>query len=92
VVETILRTRPHPEHGYRACLGLKRLAKSHGPERLDAACERALAMRSPGYRTVAAILKSGMDRVSSGQRPPATVTVIEHENVRGPEYYGREAV
>jgi len=91
VVETILRTRPHPEHGYRACLGLKRLAKSHGPERLGAACERALAMRSPGYRTVAAILKSGMDRVQSGQRPPAT-TVIQHENVRGPEYYGREAV
>lgn len=92
VVETILRTRPHPEHGYRACLGLKRLAKTHGPERLDAACARALAMRSPGYRTVAAILKSGMDRVSSGQPAPVSVTVIEHENVRGPEYYGREAV
>jgi transposase len=91
VVETILRTRPHPEHGYRACLGLKRLAKRYGHERLSAACTRALAMRSPGYRTVADILKSGMDRV-----PPkpsqAPAPAIEHDNVRGPEYYGREAV
>ena len=91
VVETILRTRPHPEHGYRACLGLKRLARSHGHERLGAACERALAMRSPGYRTVAAILQSGMDRVPSTSSPAAT-NVIQHENVRGPEYYGKEAV
>lgn len=91
VVETILRTRPHPEHGYRACLGLKRLAKRYGHERLGAACARALAMRSPGYRTVADILKSGMDRVPP-KPSPATAPVIEHENVRGPEYYGREAV
>jgi len=91
VVETILRTRPHPEHGYRACLGLKRLARSHGHQRLGAACERALAMRSPGYRTVAAILRSGMDRVPSTSSP-ATTIVVEHENVRGPQYYGREAV
>jgi transposase len=91
VVETILRTRPHPEHGYRACLGLKRLAKRYGHERLGAACARALPMRSPGYRTVADILKSGMDRVPPKPSPAPTLT-IEHENVRGPEYYGREAV
>ena len=48
-------------------------------------------MRSPGYRTVAAILQSGMDRVPS-TGSPATPNVIQHENVRGPEYYGREAV
>lgn len=91
VVETILRTRPHPEHGYRACLGLKRLAKRYGHERLGAACARALAMRSPGYRTVADILKNGMDRVPPKPRS-ATAPVIEHQNVRGPEYYGREAI
>jgi transposase len=91
VVESILHTRPHPEHGYRACLGLKRLAKRYGHERLGAACARALAMRSPGYRTVADILKNGMDRVPTKPCPVPT-PAIEHENVRGAQYYGREAV
>jgi transposase len=42
VVETILRARPHPQQGFRACLGLMRLGKEYGPERLEAACNRAL--------------------------------------------------
>jgi len=54
--------RPHPELGYRACLGLQQLARSCGAERLEAACARALSIRSPTYRSVASILASGLDR------------------------------
>ena len=52
LVETILNTRPHPEHGYRACLGLKRLVKRYGPERMTAACQRALATGGISYSSV----------------------------------------
>jgi hypothetical protein len=64
LVETILRTRPHPEHGYRACLGLMRLlVRRYGHERISAACKRALATGSVSDVGVDAILKNGLDRV-----------------------------
>jgi len=52
VVEKILQSRPHPEHGYRACLGLMRLARAYGHERLAAACARALAVKAVSYTSV----------------------------------------
>src|SRR6218665_177065 len=78
--------RPHPEQGYRCCLGLQRLARQHGHERLEAACTRAMAIHSPTYRSVHSILASGTDR----QPLPAQSTQTSlplHENVRGPDYY-----
>ena len=68
LMETILNTRPHPEHGYRACLGLMRLAKRYEPERMVAACQRALQIGSTSYRSVDAILKNGLDKVPPGDR------------------------
>jgi hypothetical protein len=65
VVTWQLERRPHPEQGYRACLGLQRLAREYTPLRLEAACTRALAIRSPTYRSVASILKTGLDRQPS---------------------------
>ena len=44
LVDVVLRDRPHPEQGFRSCLGILRLARSHGAERLEAACDRALAI------------------------------------------------
>jgi transposase len=86
VVTWQLEHRPHPEQGYRACLGLKRLAREYSPARLEAACTRALAIRSLTYRSVASILKNGLDRQQS--LLPATTTALpDHENVRGPDYY-----
>jgi transposase len=81
-----LERRPHPEQGYRACLGLLALARKYTPERLEAACTRAMAIRAPTLRSVTNILKCGLDS------QPALFTsaanpVIEHENVRGPDYY-----
>jgi hypothetical protein len=62
-VDTILRTRPYPEHGYRACLGLMHLGKRYEPERMLAACQRALQIGSTSYLSVNAILKNGLDKV-----------------------------
>ena len=86
VVTWQLETRPHPEQGYRACLGLQRLAREYTPVRLEAACTRALSIRSPTYRSVASILKSGLDRQTRSS-PVTTATPMDHENVRGSDYY-----
>ena len=86
VVAWQLEHRPHPEQGYRACLGLKRLAREYTPARLEAACTRALAIRSPSFRSVDSILKCGLDRQQK-LLPTTTTALAEHENVRGPDYY-----
>ena len=87
VVTWQLEHRPHPEQGYRACLGFKRLARQYSAERLEAACTRALSIRSPTYRSVASILKSGLDRQPSLFAPATAPPLPAHENVRGADYY-----
>lgn len=86
MIETILRDRPHPEMGYRSCLGILRLSKAYGPERLEAACERALQVNARSYQPVKAILKAGLDR-HQAETNESTTTIPSHDNVRGPEYY-----
>ena len=81
-----MQHRPHPEQGYRACLGLRRLARTYGAERLEAACARAMSIRSPRFKTVDAILKSGMDRQPL-HTAPTQASLPLHENLRGPDYY-----
>lgn len=79
--------RPHPEQGYRACLGLQRLAREFGAERLEAACARAMSIRSPTYRSVSSILATGLDRQASTAHAPTQTSLPLHDNVRGPDYY-----
>jgi len=90
LVEAILADRPHPEQGYRSCLGILRLSKRYGPERLEAACTRAVAVRARSYRHVDSILKRGLDRlplpVREADREPVA-RAAAHENVRGADYY-----
>jgi transposase len=89
LVEAILADRPHPEQGYRSCLGILRLAKRYGPERLEAACARAVAVRARSYRHVDSILKRGLDRLplpGNGARERGA-PAAPHENVRGADYY-----
>ena len=86
LARTILESRRHPEQGYRACLGVLRLGKAYGDDRLEAACERALRVGAPSYRTVKSILKAGLDRQPLPRDKPAP-TPLEHENVRGRDYY-----
>jgi transposase len=85
LVEAILEERPHPEQGYRSCLGILRLEKRFGAERLEAACVRALDAGARSYRHVESILKHGLDRVAA--EGDGTLVSRSHENVRGREYY-----
>ncbi len=87
LVQALLESRPHPEQGYRSCLGILRLAKQHGPARLDAACGRALAAGARSYRHVESILKHGLDRLPMDVEPAPPSARPTHANVRGPAYY-----
>lgn len=87
LVEAILADRPHPEQGYRSCLGILRLARRYGETRLEAACQRALGAGARSYRHVDSILKHGLDRVAHPQAPLALQVPLLHEHVRGPQYY-----
>lgn len=88
VAERIIASRPHPEQGFRACMGIKRLGETYGTDRLEAACRRALAIQSPSYRSVKSILESGLDQKPMALPSPGSPP-IEHENVRGADYYQR---
>ena len=86
LVRHLLFRKPHPEQGYRSCLGLLSLSRRYGAERLEKAAERALLLGSPTRRSVDSILKQGVDRL-----PVVEEEVLRelprHENVRGPDYY-----
>jgi transposase len=86
LADEILRDRPHPEQGYRSCLGLYRLGRRYGKTRLEAACARARAVGARSYRHVDAVLKHGLDRTPV-QTPLLVTPTISPEHVRGPEYY-----
>jgi transposase len=86
LVEAILADRPHPEMGYRSCLGILRLARRDGPARLEAACARALSAGARSYRHVDSILKRGLENTplpESSSQPRLPL----HDNVRGSDYY-----
>jgi transposase len=82
----VLSSRPHPQQGFRTALGILRLAKSYGDDRLEAACKRAMAIGSTSYRSVASILKHGLDQKPMGE-PERDKPAIVHTNVRGSQYY-----
>ena len=86
LVQKILTSRPHPQQGFRTILGIMRLGKSYGENRLNAACHRALSIGTTTYKSIESILKNGLD-----QRPlpetTASTKAIEHSNIRGSDYY-----
>ena len=87
-VQTILESKPHPEQGYRACLGVLRLQRHYGPERIEAACRRALAFGAISYRSIHAILANGLDKLQPTPPTGAQAALLPvHENIRGSDYY-----
>ena len=88
LVQTIFDSRPHPEQGYRSVLGIMRLAKSVGNDRLEAAAARGLAYRLTSYRAICSILDGGFDQLPL--RPPPVPALPRHDNIRGGDYYIQE--
>ena len=84
--EQILEARPHPEQGYRACLGIVRLVGSFGAARVEAAAQRAIEIGARTYGSVKSILDNKLDRRPAPNRPAETAP-IRHHNIRGPRYY-----
>ena len=86
LVSAIMASRPHPEQGFRSCLGIMRLGRRYGDERTEAAAARALAIRALSYRSVESILRNGLDGLPLPGSEPVT-TIGDHANVRGAGYY-----
>ena len=88
LVSTILASRPHPQQGFRSCLGLLRLGKEYGPERLEAACRRAVAIQAMSYKSVRSILQNGLDHQAlAPEEDSPEMKPLDHPNIRGADYY-----
>jgi transposase len=85
VVETILKTRKHPEQGYRSCMGIMRLSKQFSENRLEAACKRAVAIGAFNYKSIRSILEKGLDRLPLSTPEPQRP--LFHPNIRGSHYF-----
>lgn len=88
LINGLLHPRRPPQQSYRRCLGILRLGKSYGDDRLEAACERALAIGATSYSSLKSILKNGLDtqRLTPPCDPAQTSLPREHANVRGATY------
>ena len=91
LVAKILESKEHPEQGYRSALGILRLERSWGKERIEAASGRALAFKSYSYKSVKRILAAGADcfPLSGAQENPEPQLPL-HDNIRGGAYYHEE--
>jgi transposase len=87
LISHIMENKPHPEQGFRSCLGIMRLAKAYSPERLEAACDRALVIKGYSYKNVNSILKNGLDQQPLLFEQDDVSNTIDHSNVRGKQYY-----
>ena len=87
LADLILESRPHPEQGYRACIGILRLARQYGAERLEAACARGLEIGARSYGSISSILQNGLDRRPPSRTAETPELPLDHPNIRGGRYY-----
>lgn len=83
--QIVMENRPHPEQGFRTCMGVLSLAKSYEPDRLDAACRRGVAIKARSVSSIRSILKNGLDQAFL--EPDADELPLQHPNIRGQKYY-----
>lgn len=83
--ERIMADKPHPEMGYRGCLGIIRLSQKYSPQRVEAACERALLTGACRYKSVESILENSLDQLPVSSPPPTSTP--PHDNIRGAGYF-----
>ncbi|WP_240756911.1 transposase [Roseicella aquatilis] len=86
MVEAVLRAKPHPEQGFRACLGILGLVRGYGAARVEAACQRGLSIGARNYASIASILRNGLDRAFAPE-PVPDAPPIRHPNIRGGGYH-----
>lgn len=91
LTETLLVQRAHPQQAYRTLLGILRLGKSYGEQRLEAACDRALHINALSYRSIDSILKNGLDQKPLREKETNT-RPVQHRNIRGAAYYNSKSV
>jgi transposase len=90
LITHILESKPHPQQGFRSCLGIIHLGKQYPKERLEAACAYALSIHGFFYKSVQSILKNGLDQKHTllPKREDSTLPLpLPHPNIRGKEYY-----
>src|SRR5271154_5414209 len=83
----IMAARPHPEQGFRTCLGILALTRTYGAARVDAACRRGISIKARSVTSLRSILQNGLDRAflddgEQGERGP-----VRHGNIRGRDYF-----
>jgi transposase len=83
--EKIMAAKPHPEMGYRSCLGVLRLGKQYSLDRLEAAAKRAITLRACSYQSVKSILARNLERMPI--EAPVERQPVDHPNIRGAEYF-----
>jgi transposase len=85
LVIAVLANRPHPEQGFRTCLGILRLYRGITAARAEAVSARAIEIGALNYRSIASIIANNLDRTSApSQGQP---TLFDHPNIRGPHYF-----
>jgi transposase len=84
LVIAVLHHRPHPEQGFRTCLGVLRLFRGLDPARVEAVSARAVAVGALTYKGIASILANNLQRAP---RSSVSAPVIDHPNLRGPRYF-----
>ncbi len=88
-MDRIMLSKVHPEHGFRSCLGVIRLAKTYTPERLERAALKALELNLTNYKSIKSMMAKGLDAVTLFDQS-ASFTDIVHQNIRGGDYYATE--
>jgi transposase len=87
VISAILAARRHPQQGFRSALGVLRLGKHYGNDRLEAVCQRAHKLHITTFKSIESMLKNNLDRTALAEQDATRQLPLLHENIRGPEYY-----
>jgi len=90
LMDRIMQSKLHPEHGFRGCLGVIRLARTYTPERLERAARRALELNLTSYKSLKSMMDKGLDTLTLFEEEPSSLSGLTHQNIRGGGYYAAE--
>ncbi len=87
VTQNIMDNRLHPEQGFRSCLGVIRLGKRYGNDRLESACKRALALNLASFKSIKNMLEANQDKLPLPQDKQITLPGNLNSHIRRSNYY-----